>query len=253
MVKQVIGIVAAGACAAALAGCSGGIVYDTPTATGDESTWLDYTQTTDSYDSFSAAKDAGAFDVVSLAEQAENAEYNEVRANETLQIADGSWAGNATFNEGAYHNVMNDDEQTLELYYAPLRYYKLDVSLTTDESAKTVADNFIEAAGLTGQFGANDEDTYNLATTDEDDVLPVGNVTGYDVDHYMAVGKCTVNGEDGYWFVKVIGGWLRCYVTPLNTGFVVSENTQEYDTNIASYSDLEQNLLRLDANWQFTE
>lgn len=249
--KKVIGIAVAGACAATLAGCSGGIVYDTPTATGDETTWLDYSQNEIDYDSFDDAQAAGAFDVVSLAEQAEGAEYNEVRQQTEVVIADGSWAGDATLNKMVYRNVMNDDDQTLELYYTPLHYFKIDASLDTDETAKEIADGFMQAAGLSDQLGYDDEDTYDLATTDLDDELEIGNVTGYDVDHYMAVGKCTVNGEDGYWFVKVIGGWLRCYVTPLDTAFVVSENVQEYQNTISTYDELEENLLRLDENWVF--
>lgn len=238
--------------AAALGGCSSGIVYDTPTSTGDETTWIDYTQDVIEVASVGELEREGGLDMIALAEKATDAPYNEVRQQVKVAIADGSWLGDATFNDMAYRNVMNDTgTQPEQLYYTDLHYFKVDVSLDTDETAKQVADNFIEAAGLTDQFGTNDEDTYDLATTDLDDELEIGNVTGYDVDHYMAVGKCKVNGEDGYWFVKVIGGWLRCYITTLDEGFVVSGNVQEYQNIITSYDDLKKNLTRLDENWVF--
>ncbi|MBE6466482.1 hypothetical protein [Denitrobacterium detoxificans] len=252
MIKKTIGVLIACSCALALGGCAKAVEYDTPTASGNETTWLDYGQNITEFATVQELQSQGGLDVVALAQDAENASYNEVRQQTVAITKDGSWLGDATLNKLVYRNVMNDGGiQTQQLYYTDLHYFKLDASLDTTANAEQVANDFIAAAGLSNQIGYNNEDTYNLATTDLDDELEIGNVTGYDVDHYMAVGKCSVNGQDGYWFVKVIGGWLRCYVTTLDQGFVVSGNVQEYDTVIASYDDLKANLLRLDANWVF--
>lgn len=252
MYKNIVAGAVACLCAAALGGCAKAVEYDVPTPTGDETTWLDYTQDVVEVATVDELVENGGLDMVALAEAAAEAEYNEVRQQVKVAIADGSWLGDAAFNDMAYRNVMNDGgTQAQELYYTDLHYFKVDISVDTDETAKQVADNFIQAAGLTGQLGWNDEDTYDLATTDLDDELEIGDITNYDVDHYMAVGTCKVNGEDGYWFVKVIGGWLRCYVTTLGEGFVVSGNVQEYQNPIATYDDLKANLLRLDGNWNF--
>ena len=45
--------------------------------------------------------------MVALAEKAADAEYNEVRQQVKVAIADGSWLGDAAFNDMAYGNVTD--------------------------------------------------------------------------------------------------------------------------------------------------
>ena len=63
--------------------------------------------------------------MVALAEKAADAEYNEVRQQVKVAIADGSWLGDAAFNDMAYRNVMGDTgTQPQQLYYTDLHYGK---------------------------------------------------------------------------------------------------------------------------------
>lgn len=242
MSKKIIAASAACALACALAGCtSEAVVYDTPTPTGDETTWLDYSQETISYASLAEAQDAGALDVLSLAQAAWDEELNKSRVNTHVSIEDGSWLDGTKLVEGTfvYHDVTSDDDQPIELYYVPNEYFKVEFVVDGAASAKDVADSFIKAAGLTDQMGYNTDDGY------------LGDLTNYDSDHYLAVGKCTIDGRDGYWYVRVIDGFARCYVVPLGSSFVVSGDVQEYDTQVDTYDSLKENLTRLSGNWVF--
>lgn len=242
MSKKIIAASAACVFACALAGCSSdAVVYDTPTPTGDETTWLDYSQESISYASIAEAQSAGALDVLSLAQDAWGEDLNKARVNTRVAIEDGSWLGGAKLAENTfvYHDVTSDDDQPLELYYVPNEYFKVEFVAEGAESAKQVADDFIEAAGLTDQMGYNTDDGY------------LADITNYDSEHYLAVGKCTVDGRDGYWYMRVIDGYARCYVVPLGSSFVVSGDVQEYDTPVDTYDALKENLTRLSSNWVF--